>query len=150
MQNNSYEYENGLCQPVEFATISAANWVRDQFFDAVRPEDDARTLEVVLSADTPKHCMDEIIRVQRESFEEVEGHKYGQEPLTSFEKSKLDFSKASLFHARSVKAIASYYGVLDWIAFYDPSLTTSEHIGLYQHESADGVSMREMPTEMMV
>ncbi|MFB9804113.1 hypothetical protein ACFFQF_00825 [Haladaptatus pallidirubidus] len=89
MQNNSYEYENGLCQPVEFATISAANWVRDQFFDAVRPEDDARTLEVVLSADTPKHCMDEIIRVQRESFEEVEGHKYGQEPLTSFEKSKL-------------------------------------------------------------
>jgi hypothetical protein len=64
----------------------------------------------------------------------------GQIPLSDHERDEIDFSKAraSVPHARAVKAIAAEQGIDDWLAHYDPTLTVDEHRSTLEEIQASG------------
>lgn len=78
--------------------------------------------------------------------------KLGQSPLTTEEKKRYDWGgpndKVNIVKARSVKAAAEYYGVVDWMTYWDTDLSVSENIDIMcKHGTADigGPTLREMP-----
>jgi hypothetical protein len=68
----------------------------------------------------------------------------GQVGLTDHERDEIDFSKdrASVPHARAVKAIARDKGVDDWLAYYDPTITVEEHYGTMERARSEGGGRR--------
>lgn len=69
-------------------------------------------------------------------------------PLTRFEKSRIDFSKRSILHARWCKAAAYKFEEDDWLSYYDHRLTVGEHVEVYARSTADpsrGATMRHAP-----
>lgn len=80
--------------------------------------------------------------------------KFGQLPLTESEKARFNWTghpngSPNIIEAQCVKAIAEYYGVTDWYAHWDPTLTVDENhdimarVGVQVHER----TMRERTSE---
>lgn len=72
-------------------------------------------------------------------------------PLTLFERSRLDFSRAPVVHARWAKAAAYHFDVDDWLAYYDPTLSVGELIETYGDASASTSTktLREIPLDVL-
>lgn len=134
-------------ESVECASLAAANRIRVEYGDCVIPRDDEREKTVRYCGDAPACAREALELIAYESHQE-ERRKCGQIPLTPFERGKLDFTRTNVFHARSCKALSGEFGVEDWIAHYDHTLTVSEHVEIYRCAShsptaRDGPTMRE-------
>ena len=102
-----------------------ANDVRDQLIDdygehVLAPTDDRRDTVVELSEDAPRDA--EIVVENTAEDMAAATRTIGQEPLTDSERDQLDFSRRSVFHARSSKAVIQDSGIDDWTAIYDPQV----------------------------
>lgn len=76
----------------------------------------------------------------------VTGDRGAGVPLTRHERSRLDFTRTTVVHARWAKAAAWAHGVRDWVAWYDHTLTVGELEAEYASagaDPADGPTMRE-------
>lgn len=64
----------------------------------------------------------------------------GQVPLSDHEREEIDFSnaRASVPHARAVKAIAREQGIDDWLAHYDPTPEVDEHRSTFEGLTPSG------------
>lgn len=104
-----------------------ADAVRDEYEEYLCSDDDRRLRTVIFSSDTPDDVLDRVTVRAARTRSERDGA--GQRPLTDAERNRIDFSKprASVPHARAVKAIATEEGVDDWVAYYDGTLTVDEH-----------------------
>jgi hypothetical protein len=132
---------------VEFGRKDAADAVREEYPDALCPDDDRRLKTVRFSSDAPEHVVEEALRRADQSRADAESGP-GQLDLTDHEKERIDFSvgHASVPHARSVKAIARSEGVDDWLAYYDPTLRVDEHREVMEQATRDE-SGRRMDAE---
>lgn len=92
--------------------------------------------------DAPRQARASIERIAYHS-QQREEMGCGQTPLSRFERAQLDFSRTNVFHARACKAIAGEFGVKDWLARYDWTLTVCEHVEVYRRA---GRSARSGPT----
>jgi hypothetical protein len=141
----------GRCRAVESvkcSTLAAANRIRSKYGDCVVPCDDAREKTVRYCGDAPLPARQALELIAYESHRE-ENRKCGQIPLTPFERGKLDFTRTNVFHARACKALSGEFGVEDWLARYDHTLTVSEHTEIYRRAAhsptaRDGPTMREV------
>lgn len=118
-----------LSELVEFGSKATADTFREEYSDYICPVDDDRRLKTVaFTSDTPEYVLE---RAEAEAAggraERAKGA--GQVPLTDAEKERVGpFSPPNnLLKARSVKGIMLDYGVGDWTAHYDPSLSVDEH-----------------------
>lgn len=72
--------------------------------------------------------------------------KIGQKQLTRSEKARFDWGgpndDVNIIKAQCIKAAAEYYGISDWTAKWDPTLTVDENIALMREEG--NPTMREM------
>ena len=110
----------------DLARRDVANDVRDQIVDdigehALAPTDDRRDTVVELAEDAPRDA--EIIVQNTAEDMATATRTIGQEPLTETEKDRLDFSRRSIFHARSSKAVIQDAGIDDWTSIYDPQVS---------------------------
>lgn len=123
---------------ITFGAYDVASEVRDEHADHLDPSDDARTKTVTFDSDAPDRILELAERAASESRAERESGA-GQVALTSAERDRIDFSegRASIPHARSVKAIMLNEGVDDWTAFYDPTLTVDEHREVAEQAAQD-------------
>jgi hypothetical protein len=138
--------ERGRClspRTVECATLAAADRIRVEYGDCVIRRDDAREKTVWYSGDAPRQARRTIERIAYRSQQRAEAG-FGQTPLTRFERGRIDFERTNIFHARACKAIAVEFGVEDWLARYDWTLTVSEHVEIYRR--ASGTTARGEPT----
>jgi hypothetical protein len=113
---------------VEFGTKATADRYREQYEEYLCSEDDARLKTVTFNSDTPEWLLEQAELEALETRGEAEAST-GQIALSDHERDRIDFSKqrASVPHARAVKAIAAEQGIDDWLAHYDPTLTVEEH-----------------------
>ena len=133
---------------IEFGTKTAADAVRDEHSDHLCSDDDRRLKEVVFASSAPDHVIDQAQQRALDSRAEREGGS-GQAPLSDHERGEIDFSeaRASVPHARSVKAIADSEGVSDWLAHYDPTLTVDEHREVMERAGREGGGRRREDSE---
>jgi hypothetical protein len=96
-----------------------------------------------LPSDAPDHVIEDARRQADQSRAARESGP-GQLDLTDHERDRIDFSKsrASVPHARSVKAIARDEGVDDWTAHYDTTLTVDEHRQVMEQAAQEGGGRR--------
>ena len=128
----------------DLARRDVANDVRDQLIDdygehILAPTDDRRLSVVELAEDAPRDA--EIILENTAEDMAAATRTIGQEPLTDAERSQLDFSQRSVFHARSSKAVIQDAGIDDWTAIYDPQVddpAAFREIALQNRESISG------------
>jgi len=117
-----------VTESVEFGSKAEADAIRESHGKWLCSEDDRRLKTVRFSSDIPD---DKLRYLEGEAAESTADRKkgLGQVPLTDAERDHIDFSKgrASVPHARTVKSVAVDEGVDDWLSYYDPTLTTSEH-----------------------
>jgi len=123
---------------VHFGSKDAADAVREDYRDALCPDDDRRLKTVRFASDAPEHVVNDAQRQADQSRADRESGP-GQADLTDTERERIDFSegRVSIPHARSVKAIARSEGVDDWTAFYDPTLTVDEHRDVMEQAARD-------------
>lgn len=126
----------------ECASLAAAELIRNRYPDAVHAADDSRKRTVLISESTPPRLKAEIDRLLLESWSE---DRSGQTALTAHERSRIDFTQTNVMHARSCKAIAYEYGVDDWTAYYDETLSVDEHRELFGQRGGGAVTMRDIP-----
>ena len=131
---------------VTLAGLAAAELVRAEYPDCIHDADDGRSRTVTLSGDTPSYCLDAIGQIARRSFDERD-ERYGQVELTPGERARVDFSETNVFHARACKAIAEHHGVLEWLDYYDTTLTTDEHVDVFTRAGGGAGTMRMVATE---
>lgn len=129
-------------QPLECGSLAAADRIRHEYSDCIIPADDARKRTVAYCGDAPQRARKAIERAAYHSHQDTGG--FGQTPLTRFERQSINFSRTNVFHARACKAISVEFAVDDWTAYYDHTLSVSEHIEIY--ERAGGPTARSGPT----
>ena len=112
---------------VDFGDRESANAVRDEIPDEQLAEtDDRRTKTIELSPEATRATRTRVTGEAADSRAHL-ADQHGQSELTDSEKSRLDFTRTNVMHARSAKAILQGEGVDDWTAHYDPELTVDEH-----------------------
>lgn len=137
------ETEHGLPREVIDADSKlAADEIREQWPDAVVPEDDGRRKRVTVSGDVRDEWLWEMERLGTVD----DPPSYGQRRLTDYERLRIDFTETNVFHARSCKAIACGLDVDDWLAHYDPKLTVDEHHEVYERAAGRPETLRRMAT----
>lgn len=142
--------KRGRCrnpESVEFATLGDANRVRRRLSDIIIPRDDARQKTICYCGDAPRPARETVGHLAYRSFEERPA-RYGQTPLSRFERQEIDFTETNVFHARASKAISVEFLVDDWLGFYDTTLTVDEHVEIYRRAGqptaeASGPTLRE-------
>ncbi len=127
---------------VGFGTIDAAREYRDEYEEYLHPDDDTREKTVSFMGETPGDVLEDA-RSEAVQTRTSRGGTHGQVDLTDGEKDELDFSERSVFHARTAKSIALDKGVTEWLDFYDPRLTTDEHVEIYERARKDTASGRD-------
>lgn len=127
---------------IEFGTKDEADVVREEYEDHLCPDDDRRLKTVTFQKGTPERVLEDASIRAAATREEREGP--GQLELTDGERDRIDFSKerASIPHARSVKALMRDEGVDDWTAQYDPTLTVDEHRDVAKQAAREGGGRR--------
>lgn len=80
--------------------------------------------------------------------------KVGQAELTESEKLRVNWAgppqngRPNIIEAKAIKALAQYYGVEDWMAHWDTSLSPSENEEIFRKISTDpeteGPTMKEI------
>lgn len=123
-------YRDG--QESEVFKRAIANTLRDELTDrwgeeVLAPTDDRRSTTIKLAEDAPRAAKRKLAGTAEDMQQEIKG--YGQSPLTSVEKKKIDFSegRANTFHAQASKAGMLEY-INDWTSVYDEKLTVEENI----------------------
>ncbi|ARS91403.1 hypothetical protein [Natrarchaeobaculum aegyptiacum] len=132
----------------EFADRDVANAIRDQIpDDELAPSDDRRSATIVLAEDASLSTETLVSGKAADSRASASGS--GQTPLTDSERTRLDFSRTNVLHARSAKAALQAEGIDDWLAIYDHRLTPEEHVSLAEanRESIQGDRLDEQDTE---
>lgn len=78
----------------------------------------------------------------------------GQAELTEEEKSRVDWAgppqngRPNIIEAQVIKAIAQYYGVEDWMSYWDKTLSPSENAEIFRKKGSEGrPSMNEVGFE---
>lgn len=138
-----WENEHGLPRiTIEADSKLAADEIREQWPDAVVPEDDARRKRVTISGDVK----DEWRWAMQRLGTVDEPPSYGQRRLSDYERFRIDFTETNVFHARSCKAIACGLDVDDWLAHYDTQLTVDEHHEVYERAAGEPETLRRMKT----
>jgi hypothetical protein len=133
---------------VEFGSRDVANSLRDEHEQYLCPLDDRRKKTVAFVRDTPDEVLEDARAAAVETRADKTKDSYGQMGLTEREKGEIDFSENSVFHARTAKAIAAGEGVSNWLDYYDPTLTTDEHIEVYKNaEAASRLDSDELDDE---
>lgn len=127
-------------------SIETARSIREEFGPFTHlSEQDRRFRTVWLYEDTPQFYVDQI---RQKVYQDTDDDpRPGQAPLTATEKRRINFSRTNTFHARSCKAIADYYDVRDWLAYYDHELSVDEHYEVYRSVVGEEQTLREMATE---
>lgn len=144
--NDSEESKNPI--EVEFGAKDVADSVRDEYEEHLCPLDDRRKKTVAFVRDTPDEVLEDARAAAVETRADKTKDSYGQMGLTEREKGEIDFSENSVFHARTAKAIAAGEGVSNWLDYYDPTLTTDEHIEVYKNaEAASRLDSDELDDE---
>lgn len=73
--------------------------------------------------------------------------KIGQSQLSRGEKQRFDWGgptdEVNIIRAQVVKAAAQYYGIEDWAAQWDPTLTPDENVALLRQRGTEP-TMREL------
>lgn len=76
--------------------------------------------------------------------------RFGQTQLTRSEKQRYQWAgpngSPNIIEAQCVKAAAEYFGVVEWMDYWDPSLSVDENIEIMRTEG-DGMTMREIPAQ---
>ena len=101
------------------------------------PTDDRRSKTIKLNDEEASRAIKTRVNGLAADSRERETYQHGQEALTRAEKRNLDFSETNVFHARTAKAILQGEGVDDWLAYYDQTLTLSEHVEVAQNARQD-------------
>lgn len=122
----SREYEFHRLDLAREARRVASEWLAD--------DDDARRTRVVVERSIPHDVRD---LLEWREYRAMPDRRCGQIPLTEGERSRLDFTRTNVFHARSCKAIADEMEVSDWLSYYDHTLTVDEHYDVYEHARED-------------
>jgi len=124
---------------IEFGTKATADSYREEHEEFLCSEDDARLKTVRFSSDAPEWLIEQAQLEAMESRGE-QNNSTGQVPLSDHERGDIDFSKtrASVPHARAVKAIAREQGIDDWLAHYDPALGVDEHRSTFEEITPSG------------
>jgi hypothetical protein len=133
---------------VEFGAKDVADDIRSEHEDYLCSLDDRRLKTVRFVQDTPDEVLEDARAAAVETRADKTKDSYGQMGLTEREKGEIDFSENSVFHARTAKAIAAGEGVSNWLDYYDPTLTTDEHIEVYKNaEAASRLDSDELDDE---
>ncbi|MFC7069501.1 hypothetical protein [Halobaculum lipolyticum] len=131
---------------IEFGEKAAADRFREEYADHVCPIDDDRRMRTVhFVSDTPEHVLTYARAEADEGTAQREADGPGQAPLTDVEKRRIDFStgRANVPWARSIKALAEHYGVSDWTAYLDSTLTVDEHRQVMEEAGREGGGARD-------
>ncbi|WP_254861730.1 hypothetical protein [Halovivax gelatinilyticus] len=123
----------------EFAELDAANAIRDEIGNEhLAPTDDRRSTEIELAEDAPRSISTMVAGNAADSRASASGS--GQVPLTRAERDSIDFSRTSIMHARSAKAVLLDEGIDDWSALYDHRVSPEAHseIAAANRESISG------------
>jgi len=128
-----------VSREITFGRKEAADKYREEHEEFLCSEDDARLKTVRFSSDAPEWLIEQAQLEAMESRGEQE-QSTGQVPLSDHERGEIDFSKAraSVPHARAVKAIAREQGIDDWLAHYDPTLGVDEHRSTFEEITPSG------------
>lgn len=121
---------------MEFPTKSGADAIREQFSDALCPDDDRRLKTVRFQSDAPEIVVEAAeLAAEDERGEHAAGS--GQVTVTEAERDQIDFTETTVPHARAVKALALDRGVSNWLDYYDTTLTVDEHRDVYDRAEGD-------------
>jgi hypothetical protein len=132
-----------VSREISFGRKDVADKYREEFPDSICSDDDARLKTVTFASSAPDWLIKQAgLEAMESRGEDAAGA--GQVGLTDHERDEIDFSKdrASVPHARAVKAIAHDKGVDDWLAYYDPTITVEEHYGVMKQARSEGGGRR--------
>lgn len=121
---------------VEFPTKSGADAIREEYPDALCPDDDRRLKKVQFRSDAPESVVEAAqLAAEDERGDRAAGS--GQVTVTEAERDQINFSETTVPHARAVKALALDRGVSNWLDYYDTTLTVDEHRNVYDRAAGD-------------
>jgi hypothetical protein len=123
-----------MTREFEFHRLDLATEARRIASAWLADEDDRRRTRVVTERALPFDVRE---LLEWREYRAMPDRRCGQIPLTAGERSRLDFTRTNVFHARSAKAIAAELEVSDWQAHYDHQLTVDEHFDVYERARED-------------
>lgn len=119
---------------MEFYRLGPANEARKIAENWLSKYDDRRLTEVWINESIPDDVQD---LLEWREYRATPDRRFGQSPLTEYERRRIDFTETNTFHARSAKAIAQAMEVSNWISYYDKQLTVDEHYDIYERARED-------------
>ncbi|CAI49751.1 uncharacterized protein NP_7044A (plasmid) [Natronomonas pharaonis DSM 2160] len=121
-------FQNTSVTEVEFGRLDYARQARDELpNEALDVDDDGREKRLIVDKDAiDRRTMSRVEGLAADSRDSARGDMHGQAELTQSERNQLDFSRTTIPEARTAKASLQSEGVDDWVAHFDPTLTTSE------------------------
>lgn len=126
-------------EELEFATIDLALKARVDYYEHLHRDDNPQSKTVTFKSDPPGQAVIEAL--------ESQPLKIGQTPLSEYEKSRYNWAgpngSPNIIEAQCVKAIAIFFGVGDWMAYWDPELSVSENFDIMRREGTRELTFEE-------